>query len=40
MNVGLRMGVAAIVWDVESVNGKIDNAKLLASSSFVVTYDY
>ncbi|MFV8372482.1 hypothetical protein [Flavobacterium sp. LB2P74] len=40
MNVGLRMGIAAIVRDVESSNGQIDNAKLSASSSFVGTYDY
>lgn len=40
MNVGLRMGVAAIVRDVQSTNGEIDNAKLSASSSFVGTYDY
>ena len=40
MNVGLRMGVAAIVRDVQNTNGEIDNAKLSASSSFVGTYDY
>jgi outer membrane protein X len=39
-NGGLRMGIAAIVRDVESSNGEIDNAKLSASSSFVGTYDY
>ncbi|MFV8370191.1 hypothetical protein [Flavobacterium sp. LB2R40] len=40
MNIGLRMGLAAIVRDVKQSNGQVDSAKLSANSSFVGTYDY
>ena len=40
MNVGLRIGAAGIVRDLESNSGVTATAKVAASSSFVGTYDY
>ena len=40
MNVGLRIGGAAIVRDLEGEDGGTTTAKIAASSSFVGTYDY
>lgn len=40
MNVGLRLGGAGIVRDLQGENGGETTAKLAANSSFVGTYDY
>lgn len=39
MNVGLRVGVAAMIRDIED-NGETTSAKVSANGSYVATYDY
>ncbi|MFV8343075.1 hypothetical protein [Flavobacterium sp. XS2P39] len=39
MNIGLRIGVAAMIRDIED-NGNTTSAKVSANGSYVATYDY